>query len=450
MTFLAPWMLLVAAVATAAVVALHFLAWQRPPAAPLPTARFVPDRPARAASRSRRPHDVLLLVLRALLVLLVGAAFARPVVTAGRRPVARLVAVDGSRAVGNLAEARDSARALFRDGDALVLFDSTARLVRHAPLDSLAALGTTGAGAAAGAPGAPGVLSAAVVAALRAAPSLRQWADSVELVLVSPLAAEEVDAATDSLRALWAGRARVVRVSPASPTVPDAAPRVAVRARPDDPVLAAAALAGVRADEAPVRIVRDAVTAADSAWAAERGHALVRWPASDTVRGWAGRATADTAGALVIRGSEVVAGFARRWRPPAGRPIAWWVDGEVAAVERPLGAGCVRDVTVPAPVVGDEALTAAFQRFVVALAAPCGGARDAAPLPAGAVRRLAGPGPLYAPPAAVPAGATPLARWLFLAALALALLELPVREWGRTAGPARGRRDPPVRREVAA
>jgi hypothetical protein len=415
-TFLAPWLLLAAAATAAAVVALHFLAWQRPRSVPLPTARFVPDRPARAASRAKRPRDLLLLALRVLLVLLVGAAFARPVLLPNRRPVVRVVAVDRSRAVDDVDEARDSARAALRPDDVLVLFDSAARVIGGAPGDSLAGLRPSSA---------PGSISAALVAALRAAAAAADRADSVELVLVSPLAAEEVDAATGALRALWRGRARLARV--AARTADTARPALEVRGAPDDPVVVAVALAGARRDGAPVRVVRGAVTAADSAWARRAGRVLVRWPA-DSAPAWRRATPPDTVGAVLTDRHAVVARLPRPWRTPVGHPVAWWVDGEPAAAERPLGGGCVRDVAVQAPEVGDEALTLSFQRLVVDLAAPCGGWWATAAVPDSVAATLAGTGPLYVPPPGRREGQeSPLVRWLLAAAVAVAIAEMAVR-----------------------
>jgi len=416
-TFLAPWLLAAAAAAAAGVVALHLLAWQRPRAAPLPTARFVPDRPARAASRSRRPQDLLLLALRVLLLLLVGAAFARPVLVPERRPVVRVIGVDVSRAVANVGDVRDSARAALRPGDALVLFDSAAHAVRGELDDTLAALRATRG---------RGSLSAALVAALREAASLAGRADSVELVLVSPLAEEEMDAATRELRSLWRGRVRLARVAPApADSLPVTA---AVRAAPDDPVRAAAGLAGLLRPDAPARIVRGALTSADTVWARGGARVLVHWPPVASAPAWRRRAAADTVGAVVAAAGAVVASFARPWRVPAGRAVAWWVDGEPAAAERPLSRGCVRDVAVPVPTVGDEALTPAFQRLVATLAEPCGGARQLAVVDDGVAAWMAGPGTLYVPPRTDRGTAgVPLVRWLFVAAFVVATAELLLR-----------------------
>jgi hypothetical protein len=194
MTMLFPMFFAAALAAAAAAVALHFIVMRQPPSHALPTARFVPERDARASTISRRPEDLLLLALRVLLLLLIGAAFARPVVRPHRVPVYRIVAVDRS------SDAMESARAAFasRD-DTLIPFDSSS-------------------------------ISAALIAALRTASRMRDRADSVELAIVSPFAHAEFDAATDSIRALWPGALRLIPVQART----DAAPVRAVVQWPAD------------------------------------------------------------------------------------------------------------------------------------------------------------------------------------------------------------------------
>ena len=129
------------------------------------------------------------------------------------------------------------------------------------------------------------------------------------LTLVSPLTAEEVDAATDSIHALWPGAVRLVRVR-ASPVDSGGTP------------------------------------------------ATVDWPADGHAAGTVARSAADTEGALVATGSGrlvVVSPFVRKWRFDSvgdARVVLRWVDGEPAAVERAEGTGCVRHVAVPVPTEG--------------------------------------------------------------------------------------------------
>jgi hypothetical protein len=214
----------------------------------------------------------------------------------------------------------------------------------------------------------------------------------------------------------------------------------------DDALAAALALRGLT-DGGPagagasVRIVRDGVDTADTKWARAAGHVLVDWPASGAPGGWGARARPDTAGAVVAGAAALVAPLARAFAPRgetlrAARVAARWPDGEPAATERAEGAGCVRAVAVPVPQTGDVALSASFSRLVAALTRPCGaseGLHDTRPDSALATQ-FAGRGPLLAAralladaPAQGAAARDRLPAWLLGAALALLLLELPLR-----------------------
>ncbi|HEY5086862.1 MAG TPA: BatA domain-containing protein, partial [Gemmatimonadaceae bacterium] len=197
MTFVAPGFLLAAGAAACVVIALHFIVTRRPRSVPFPTARFVPDAPVAARERSLRLSDLLLLALRVLAIMLVGIALARPVLTPTREKVVRVIVADVSGAVADIAEVRDSARALLRPGDELIAFDTSAWAVPS--VDSLAnRAGLRNAGS----------MSAGIVGALRAGQRVRAGADSVELVVVSPLVTTERDRATATIRNQWLGRAR--------------------------------------------------------------------------------------------------------------------------------------------------------------------------------------------------------------------------------------------------
>ena len=422
MTFLAPVFLVIAAIAAGGIVLLHLITRDRPPRAELPTARFVPARVEKAMSRATRPADPLLLALRVLLIALAGAAFARPVLEPERRDVARIVVLDRSRATADFTEARDSALAWLREDDALVLMDSAARVLDVAARDSLASLG-------ADAERAPlGSLSAALIAVRRAAQLLREHADSVEVVIVSPLASEELDAATAAIRAQWPGRMRLVSVAAAA-QASEAAP-LEVRAGADDPLRATAALLGAaRPGTVAARVVRTLPTRDDSSFA-RNGGVLVAWPSDGILPGWSPRGSVDTVGAVIAGDVVLVATFERRLvAAREARVAARWVDGEPAAVERHFGAGCVREVAVPLDAAGDLALRVETQRLLAALATPCGGERRLM-LVADSVRAgLAGDGPLAvaADVAPAPAQSTPLVPWLLGAALLVAIAEPVVR-----------------------
>jgi hypothetical protein len=409
MNFAAPAFLAAGVAAAIVVTALHFLARQRPRKAVFPTARFVPERQARAPSSALKPTDLLLLLLRVAALLFLGAAFARPAWSAVHSGTARVVLVDRSRAVGNVAQARDSADALLRDGDALVLFDSAARV---APKDSLHALGASGA---------RGSISAALVAAHQAAAALAERVDSVELVIISPLAAEEFDAASLDIRRTWLGRVRIVRVGLAAM---DSAKRgISVRGDPADALVSSGL--GARDAGAGARVVRGTATRADTAWARDSAGVLVLWPAVLA-------APHDTIGAVLMADDVVVASFARPAASPASRvpsteAVARWSDGGVAASETRAGTGCIRSVSIPVPSAGDLVLRESFRRLFAGLTGPCGGARDLRIAADSLITQLGGIGPLASARGWTrDRGETPpLARW-FLVAAALLLIAEPL------------------------
>jgi hypothetical protein len=425
MSFLAPGYLLAGAAAVALVALLHLLAWRRPPETPFPTARFVPDRPARAVSRALRPTDLALFALRALALLLVSAAFARPVPDRADG-VRRIVLADRSRAVGSVAELNDSLRAVLREGDVVVAFDTVAHALAGDQVDATFAVDEVRQR--------PAALSAALVTALRAARGIARDADSLELVIVSPFAREALDPATRAIRAQWGGRARLVPIA----IRPDsAAPiRVATEGSLDDPVLAALERAGLRDAAGRARLSRD--PAARAAAPGDSGTVLIEWPRSGAPAGWESRTRVDTIGGIASGDVAVVAPFVRRWRMAGDttrRVIARWADGLPAADEAAAGSGCVRRIAIDVPAAGDLALRPAFVALVRRLTTMrCGGERDLAPMRDDQRRMLAGEGPLLATSALV--GDTDrswLVPLLLASALLLLLVELLLRRQRRTA-----------------
>jgi hypothetical protein len=369
MTFLAPVWLAVAAIAAAGIFALHLITTRRPPAAPLPTARFVPGGDARAASRTSRPTDVLLLLFRIFALALMGVAFAQPVARRGGVSLARVVILDRSRSAR--ADVRDSAQSVIRSGDAIILADSAAHPLLGSGLDSVRALQSNGS---------EGSLSAALVAARRAARELSSRADSVELVIVSPFTRDEFDAATVPLTASWPGRVRVVRTQPAAAPNPIAA-----------------------------RIVTVALSGADSA-AARDGATVVHWPPLAANR--------PSAEGVWVRGTTLVALLGPRAIDATGVAIARWADGTPAVTEIAFGRGCIRDVGVGVPLVGDLTLRPAFIRFRNSITLGCGARTPAEAAPDSLVAMLTRGG--AAASARAFAGSdesSPLAPWLIGAAL---------------------------------
>ena len=371
MTFAAPIWLAAAGVAALLVVGLHLLARRTPRTWFLPTARFIPDRPARATAPASRPTDLLLLLFRVVVILLLGTAFARPVGTPPRH-MATIVALDRSRATA--AGLDPAAAAILRAGDIVIAFDSTATRLRNGR-DSVPVSGARGS------------LSVALLAAMRAAPQLSATGDSIDLAVLSPFAAEEWDRATLEIRRLWPGRIRLVPVAAATLVT---AAGGGLRADSGDPLVATVALLGGDVLSG-TRLIRTRLTSEDSAWAT-LGGTLVYWPAADST--WTpipGPATGVVAG-----NRAVVAPFAHRLAVPVGEPIARWADGTPAATERPLGSGCERDVGIPFPTGGDIALRPSVLGLVRALTEPCGGTRRFDAVPPARLDSLRGSGGLLA------------------------------------------------------
>lgn len=415
MTFLAPAYFYAALAVATAVVGLHFIVTRQPESSPLPTVRFIPTASVLVSTLGPL-EDVALLALRVVAVLLVGAAFARPVLTPRRGDTIHIVLADRSHAVANIAEVRDSVRSLLDASGVLILFDSATTVIDESAMNAIATIERTEM---------HGRLSSALIAALRTAPRLREQADSIELDIISPLGAAELDAATASIRLLWPGRIRLVKVAARADSTRHAT-TFAVRAADGDPLLT---LSGEKPGDA-VRVLREAWTADDTSWAARGRHTLVRWPAAGLPPGWTIRSPVDTAGGVVAGDVAAVFAFERRARPDTtaarARVVARWYDGEPAAIERAVGSGCIRDVAIGLPLHGDAVLRPSFARLIAALAAPCsmfaiGPAADSTTL-----SMLAGSGALATrstirPPELL---ATPLVPWLLAAGLMILVLEL--------------------------
>ena len=423
MTWLVPSALVVGAAAALLVVAIHFIARGRPRPEILPTARFVPSRAARAQARTVAFSDVALLIVRLAAIAAIAIGVAGPLFVRSRADIARIIVVDRSRDVGSIREAIDSARVYLRPNDIILAFDSAAtRLPSAGALRSLAATGARGS------------LSAALAAAVRVAASGRIAADSIQLIVVSPVSEEERDSATSAIRAVWPGRVRVVPItaSASSTALQVALPNSASGA--DDPVVAGLGLAGYARSAGDVRLVRGRVSAADTAWA-RAGGAVLHWPASDSAALWLKRATIDAVGGVASATGVLVARLPRLWSPSiaaGGTVLARWVDGEPAASEHPVGAGCIRDVSVLVDPASDVALRPSFVHFVAALVAPCGGARATTPS-ADAMRLVAGAGPLAATDAlrGRESSTSPVTPWLVALGVLLLLVELVARRPAR-------------------
>jgi hypothetical protein len=410
-TFLAPAFLFAGAAVASAIVLLHFLARRRPRPAMLPTARFVPDRPARWPSRAPRPTDWWLLALRVLAIVSIATAFAGPRREPDRAVTRRIVLVDRSRAVGDERAMRDSVLAVVHEGDVLMPFDTAVRTISAGTRDSSAVLTRSES---------PASLSTALIVAERVTATLRNRADSVELIIASPFALESWDEATPVLRRRWAGRLRLITLPLASGD--STALRIDVRTPLSDPVAAAAAPFTGRGDVL-ARVVRDNPSAEDSGWARASGNVVVHWPRGEA-------ADSLTPQAIVTSDGVLAAPLVRRSLDPNGvRIVARFADGSAAIVERVHGRGCIRDVAFDFPIRGDVALRESARRLVAVVAAPCEGRRSQRTLSAAQLSSLRGTGGLLAT-STVPrmararSAATP---WLLIVGALLLLMELGVR-----------------------
>ena len=413
MTFLAPWALAIGGSAAAGTVLLHLVARQRPAAYVLPTTRFIPDRRTLVSRVATRPRDLVLLALRLVLLLSAAAAFARPVLAPSRGARARLVVLDRSGSVETARAAIERARALLADGvpTRMMVLDSSATYVADAAhaLDSLGRDSSRG--------GRLASLTTGLVAARRAGPMLGADADSVELVLVSPVMREQLDAATDSVRAAWPGRITMARVDARTDSAKAWSLDRGVSL--DDPLGPALAHFPISATPTAVRLVRGTLGTRDSA-VARAGGAVVRWD----------RIAAPMRATALAMGDDVVVATMARGSPPArGRVIARWSDGAAAATEETLGAGCIREVAIGVPPAGDLPLRPTFQRVARGLMAPCSGATASLPADSASVARLAGTGALASGDALLgrERPASTIVPWLLGLALACALAELALR-----------------------
>ena len=182
---------------------------------------------------------------------------------------------------------------------------------------------------------------------------------------------------------------------------------------------------------ASVRIVRDGLTPADSAWGRARTHTLVDWPAADVSTNWRMREPRDSIGAVEAGLVVVVAPLARRWEiadRPGEKAVARWMDGEAAATEASFGDGCIRRVAIGVPAIGDLVLRPEFTRLLDELAKPCDNEPNV-PLAAPALAMLAGTG-MLASAARFPSSEdlrSPAVPWFLAFAMILAFAELLAR-----------------------
>ena len=368
--FAIPWIFAMAVVAAAGVTLLHFLSVRQPRVLSLPTTRFVPEREAHAVSRQAKPSDLLLLALRLLALLAAGAALAG--VRCGRAGtrVVHLVAIDASRRADSAAVLRRVA--VWRAG--------AADDVRPTPMWVRGLHDDPGAAIAAG-----------IRAAAAAAQQNPALAD-LSLSVVMP-ATVRSRAGWDAWRGQWPGRIGVLPPAAMPPAVVPRADGLTVRVvgvvRTEDDAVVAAVLARGWAPRdgngADVTVVRSLAleNGVSSSIADDSSTIVVHWPVGGAPRGWRVRVPTDSVGALAAAGVALVSRYGRVSSAPAVSDsvmaLAWWGDGEPAAVERVRGNSCVREVGIALPGGSDLLLSPSADGLLEALRAPCGGVRVPAP-----------------------------------------------------------------------
>lgn len=453
LTLGAPLFLLAGALAALVPLALHLIRRRPPTRSPLPTARFLSE-DARSSIRVSRPTDRFLMALRMLLLLLAGAALARPSWVPSPRGTREVVLLDRSAAMREADAWRPGVEGARRtliapDGSArgdLVLFDTSAvhvpqRRLTAATFDSLAAAG-------------PSAHPASYAAALRAIdPAARglRGADSVRVTMLSALRWDGWRPGMAALRqAAWPG---AIRLPVLAPSGPGTAPAPEMRARPTAAVIASGGAGRfvVPALEATGWTVRSADRL--SALPSDTPLIVALRPAGDL------RAVAEAGATVVLdagaAGSSMpswlpVQGSATRLREDAGdlwfgpdlrlpgataradiRPkrgatvLAAWDDGRPAVVAARIGKGCVVFAGTRLE-DGGLPLSPAFPRALERMARACDGERTAdamMPLDAGARAILAGSGAAVVNAAGGGAGSLALGRWVLAAALLVALAE---------------------------
>jgi hypothetical protein len=451
----APLFLLAGALAALVPLVLHLIRRRPPSRSPLPTARFLAE-DARSSIRVSHPTDRLLLALRMLLLLLAGAALAKPRWFPAPQGTREVVLLDRSAAMkegGAWSRSVAAARRtlLAPDGSVrgeLVLFDTAAvripsRRITAALFDSLAAA----------APGAQAVSYPAALHAIGPVARELRGADSVRVTMLSALRWGGWRPGMAALRqAAWPGAINlpesiVPALSP--PAVEAESAQVAFvlasadRGRFVMPALEAVgwqvrsgALSGRPANPNVRLIFAIAPTgeAADLRELAEGGATVVvdATGASAAMGGWLpvrgslSRLRYD-AGELWLAPDLRLPGATERAdvRPTRGaRVVGAWDDGRPAVVAARLGRGCVVYVGARLEDAGLP-LSSAFPRALERIASACRAPSSAdvmLPLDAGARAILAGSGaPVVA--ASGGAGGVSFGRWLMGAALLIALAE---------------------------
>ncbi|MEP6836385.1 MAG: hypothetical protein ABJB74_23550 [Gemmatimonas sp.] len=430
----APWMFGAAVFAALATCVLHFLSVRRPPVLLLPTMRFLPERPVRAVSRNARPSDLFLLLLRVLALLLLGVALSGLYWRGSGIKHGRVVVLQAANSGDVLGTQNAVTRALSGAFAAdtvtrIVVMDTTAHMLSAAQTKAFKAETISAPMKGANYPAAS--LSAAILTATRAASALvreERNVDAVDLVIVAPFVRNWKDAAFPAVRATWPGAIRLFNASPVVDSTNAYVRRLAlVGGKASEAVVSALEVRGWTLSNSGTSYVQ-------TASAVPFVPISLEWPASGAPEGWTA-SNANTVGAIIARGEALVFPFERVAHIPdailaQGRALAWWSDGEVAAVELPTSTSCTRHVGIAVPPSSDVLQGQAARALLQALSGPCGGERDVGQLSEGEVRDVSGTG-LAAPATTFKSNAvihTPWAPLWLILAIALLICEWFVRD----------------------
>ena len=349
MSFAAPAWIGLAAVASLGIVAIHLIAWRLPRTVILPTARFVPDEPARRAARTIRLADIALLALRVAVVMIAGVAMARPAFES--RPTGSATVIAVAAGVDSAARANGVSGIPPSGRTSYVVFDTTARVLSE-PAELRGSQASDGHS-----------LTVGLLAAIREARRLQQDYDTVRIALVAPFTRGSFDDATGQVRALWSDSIHAIRTP--LPVRSLAPARVEFLASGDDPVVAGIRLAKanslIRGDS---RVVREGIAPAP-----DSGQAVVLWP----------RKSPNDSGhidAVWAAGMTAIGEFTPIPLEDSGTVIARWSNGAPAAREVRRGSACLRAIGFDVSPIGDFVLSPSFQRLSAQLLAPCGGMPD--------------------------------------------------------------------------
>jgi hypothetical protein len=397
-TWLARWALGAGALGMLGVVAAHLLSRQRPRALALATARFLPAGMLEATTVQRIPMDRWWMLLRLLILALLAAGAAQPVLTVARVPVRTVLLLDRTLP----AEVQRRALQTLAQSDVVIAYDTLAALVPHTAPPVVSKFAS---------------MSAALAKLVRVRDSLADGATQLRVAIASRFAPASIDPVTASIRALIPDSIGVVPMPLPPETLAPRGPAV-VHAAGDDPIAATALLLGDSVVAARTIIERGAVLTHDDSVAATNGSTVLWWPARSVVN-------APALQAVTVGAVTWLAPMQRDSvdRGANGRAVGWWADGSVAMRETRVGEGCILQMDAALPVAGDVTLSLSAQAWLAAVLTSC----DAEPSTVNAPLWLATPPAQHAAVTSQRVLTSQSAPWLIAAALACAALELLLR-----------------------